>query len=193
MSGYDQDNSFVVVAETRRRWSRAEKLAVVAETAGASGSAVARKHGIASSLVLRWRRGLAGVVKMWNPGAGTAFVPIALLAPPVSTAVADSGMIEIELAHCESAHGRRVRRFTPDAPSPGLHQKLQQDASRIHRAWASQNSASMIYTVGGSINSTSTRCSSAFAWPVFCKAGSHASRCLICNLEIARRLKITSP
>ena len=139
MSGYDQDNSFVVVAETQRRWSRAEKLALVAETAGASVSAVARKHGIASSLVLRWRRGLAGGVKMWNPGAGTAFVPVALLAPPVSTAVAGSGMIEIELAHCESAHGRRVRRFTPDAPSPDLHQKLEQDTSRIHRAKASQS------------------------------------------------------
>ena len=104
MSGYDQDNSFVVVAETRRRWSRAEKLAVVAEIAGASVSAVARRHGIASSLVFRWRRELGGGVKMSKREAGTAFVPVALLAPPVSTAVAGSGMIEIELAH-----GRRVR------------------------------------------------------------------------------------
>ncbi len=107
MSGYDQDNSFVVVAETRRRWSRAEKLAVVAEIAGASVSAVARRHGIASSLVFRWRRELGGGMKMSKREAGTAFVPVALLAPPVSpvsTAVAGSGMIEIELAH-----GRRVR------------------------------------------------------------------------------------
>ena len=100
MSGYDQDNSFVVVAETRRRWSRAEKLAVVAETAGASVSAVARKHGIASSLVFRWRRGLGGGVKMLKPGAGTAFIPVALPAPvvaPVTAAVPGGGVIEIEL------------------------------------------------------------------------------------------------
>ena len=100
MSGYDQDNSFVVVAETRRRWSRAEKLALVAETAGASVSAVARKHGIASSLVFRWRRGLGGGVKMSKPGAGTAFIPVALPAPvvaPVTAAVPGGGVIEIEL------------------------------------------------------------------------------------------------
>jgi len=100
MSGYDQDNSFVVVAETQRRWSRAEKLAVVAETAGASVSAVARKHGIASSLVFRWRRGLGGGVKMLKPGAGTAFIPVALPAPvvaPVTAAVPGGGVIEIEL------------------------------------------------------------------------------------------------
>jgi len=100
MSGYDQDNSFVVVAETQRRWSRAEKLALVAETAGASVSAVARKHGIASSLVFRWRRGLGGGAKMLKPGAGTAFIPVALPAPvvaPVTAAVPGGGVIEIEL------------------------------------------------------------------------------------------------
>jgi transposase len=100
MSGYDQDNSFVVVAETRRRWSRAEKLAVVAETAGASVSAVARKHGIASSLVFRWCRGLGGGGKMLKPGDGTAFIPVALPAPvvaPVTAAVPGGGVIEIEL------------------------------------------------------------------------------------------------
>jgi transposase len=100
MSGYDQDNSFVVVAETQRRWSRAEKLALVAETAGASVSAVARKHGIASSLVFRWRRGLGGGAKMSKPGAGTAFIPVALPAPvvaPVTAAVPGGGVIEIEL------------------------------------------------------------------------------------------------
>ena len=100
MSGYDQDNSFVVVAETRRRWSRAEKLAVAAEIAGASVPAVARKQPIASSLVLRWRRGFAGGAKMLKPGAGTAFIPVALPAPvvaPVTAAVPGGGVIEIEL------------------------------------------------------------------------------------------------
>lgn len=107
MSGYDQDNSFVVVAETRRRWSRAEKLAVVAEIAGASVSAVARRHGIASSLVFRWRRELGGGVKMSKREAGTVFVPVALPAPvvaPVTAAVPGGGVIEIKLVS-----GCRVR------------------------------------------------------------------------------------
>ena len=104
MSGYDQGKSFAIVAETRRKWTPAEKTAIVAEIAGASVSAVARRHGIASSLVFRWRRELGGGVKMLKREAGTAFVPVALLAPPVSIAVGGSGMIEIELAH-----GRKLR------------------------------------------------------------------------------------
>lgn len=107
MSGYDQDKSFAIVAETRRKWSRAEKSAVVAETAGSSVSSVARRHGIASSLVFRWRRELGAGGKKAKRQAGTAFVHVALpalSAAPVSTAVPGGGLIEIELSG-----GRRVR------------------------------------------------------------------------------------
>jgi transposase len=107
MSGYDQDKSFAVVAETRRKWSVAEKAAVVAETAASSVSSVARRHGIASSLVFRWRRELGAGGKKAKRQAGTAFVPVALPAPattPVSTALPGGGLIEIELSG-----GRRVR------------------------------------------------------------------------------------
>jgi transposase len=51
MSGYNQEKSFTVVAEARRKWTKAEKQAIVAEIAATSVSAVARKHGIASSLL----------------------------------------------------------------------------------------------------------------------------------------------
>lgn len=42
----------------RRRWSVAEKQAIVAEcrVAGASVSAVARRHGVATSRLFAWRR-----------------------------------------------------------------------------------------------------------------------------------------
>jgi transposase-like protein len=42
----------------RRRWSLAEKQAIVAEcqVAGASVSAVARRHGVATSQLFAWRR-----------------------------------------------------------------------------------------------------------------------------------------
>ncbi len=106
MSGYSQEKSFAVVAETRRKWSAAERRQIVAETEAASVSSVARKHGAATSLVFRWRReaGLAGKKSTRKPA--TAFVPVAL---PALTHAApapgiDRGVIEIELAG-----GRRLR------------------------------------------------------------------------------------
>lgn len=107
MSGYDQDKSFAVVAETRRKWTVAEKAAVVAETAAASVSSIARRHGIASSLVFRWRRELGESGKKVSRQARPSFVPVALPAPavaPVSAVVPGVGLMEIELSG-----GRRVR------------------------------------------------------------------------------------
>ena len=109
MSGYSQEKTFAVVAETRRKWSDAERKQIVAETEAASVSSVARKHGVATSLVFRWRReaGLAGKKGIRKQRA-SAFVPVTLpaLPPPAGAlaAGADCGSIEIELAG-----GRRIR------------------------------------------------------------------------------------
>jgi transposase len=107
MSGYDQGKSFAVVAETRRRWSDVEKQALLAEAAEGSVSAVARKHGVAASLLFRWRAAKAvGKKSVGNPAP--AFVPVMLPAPSPSAAVSspstDRGLVEIELAG-----GRRLR------------------------------------------------------------------------------------
>jgi transposase len=58
MSGGNFARRYSVVTETRRRWSEAEKRAVVAEAdwPGVNISAVARRHGIKPSLLFRWRR-----------------------------------------------------------------------------------------------------------------------------------------
>lgn len=105
MSGYDQGKSFSVVAETRRKWTAVEKAAVVAEIAGSSVSSVARKHGIAPSLVFRWRRELGVSGKRTKREATPAFISLALPAPgAAAAAMHGGGIIEIELAH-----GRRVR------------------------------------------------------------------------------------
>jgi transposase len=107
MSGDSQERSFAVVAETRRKWSRSEKEAMVAETAAASVSSVARKHGIASSLLFRWRREFGSGGKIVKPMSHSHFVPIALPAPSASyapTTVTHGGLIEIELVG-----GRRIR------------------------------------------------------------------------------------
>ena len=107
MSGYSQERNFAVVAETRRKWTAAERKQIVAETEAASVSSVARKHGAAASLVFRWRReaGIAGKQSMRKQQA-PAFVPVALpaLAHAAAAAGVDRGVIEIELAG-----GRRIR------------------------------------------------------------------------------------
>jgi transposase len=100
MSGYSQEKSFVVVAETRRKWTAAERRQIVGETEASSVSSVARKHGVAASLVFRWRRE-AGIVGKKSPRKpAPAFVPVALPAPAHAAPVAgaDHGLIEIELA-----------------------------------------------------------------------------------------------
>ena len=109
--------SFDVVAETRRRWTAEERRQIVAESETGSVSAVARRHGVAVSLVFRWRRqaGLPGK-RASVKKAGGVFVPLMLTAPaapeaPLDTSGAqapDGGLIEIELAN-----GRRVRLSGP--------------------------------------------------------------------------------
>jgi transposase len=83
----------------RRRWSDAEKDAIVAEAGkpGVNISALARRHGMKPSLLFRWRRMAREDERRPN---GSAFVPITLAlpapgmeapapetAPPISTAV----------------------------------------------------------------------------------------------------------
>ena len=109
--------SFDVIAETRRRWTAEERRQIVAESETGSVSAVARRHGVAASLVFRWRRqaGLPGKRASVKKAAGV-FVPLVLTAPAAPDAALDTsraqapggGLIEIELAN-----GRRVRLSGP--------------------------------------------------------------------------------
>ena len=108
MSGYDEEKRYAVVAETRRKWTAAERKQIAAETEASSVSSVARKHGVATSLVFRWRceAGVPGKKIARKPAS--AFVPVVLpglppAASPLATG-ADRGVIEIELGH-----GRRIR------------------------------------------------------------------------------------
>lgn len=92
--------------ETRRRRTRAEKEAILADlkAPGAKVSAVARRHNVAPSLVFRWRKeleGEAGKATVRSQG----FVPVLLAAGDCKEALrAGSGVMEIEL-HC----GARIR------------------------------------------------------------------------------------
>jgi len=87
MSGNSFSRRYSVVAETRRRWSEAEKQSIVAEAerSDANISAVARRHGIKPSLLFRWRR-LAREAQAYP--AAPAFVPVTLALPATYTETA---------------------------------------------------------------------------------------------------------
>ena len=71
----------VFVADTRRRWSEEEKLAIVEESKTAPVARVAKKHGVATSLLFRWRKGLGIRVRGPAPQPSGGFVRLALPAP----------------------------------------------------------------------------------------------------------------
>jgi transposase len=102
-----------VVLETRRRRSKAERERLLEETKTASVSSVARKHGIAKSLLFRWRRD-AGLSGKRAKDKGTSFLPVVTqhMGRPRALPVRDprgtpDGAIEIELAngHKLRVHG----------------------------------------------------------------------------------------
>ena len=93
----------------RRRWSLQDKLRIVEETLqpGVTVTEVARRHGLAPSVVFTWRR-LAREGRLGND-AGPIFMPVDITPAPVQAAPAASpprrtGLIEIVLMH-----GRRIR------------------------------------------------------------------------------------
>ena len=108
MSGHISSDKIVVI-ETRRRWSDEERRQAVEETQHMAVSAVARKFGMAKSLLFRWRKE-AGFLAKRRPTA--PFVPMRIAAssasvmsmppsaaPQASTsATQGAGTIEIELA-----------------------------------------------------------------------------------------------
>jgi transposase len=121
MSGHDASRpSFELVATTRRRWGREQKLAILAEidAPGGSVSAVARRHNLHTSLLFRWRRDLA-VTSTAKPDAAATpptFVPVALpaLEPPRTMAPAEPSPIEIGIA------GGRTVRVSADVDTAAL-------------------------------------------------------------------------
>jgi Transposase and inactivated derivatives len=111
MSGDSVNRRYDIVAETRRRWSKTEKLAIVAEASApdVNVSAVARRHGIQPSLLFRWREQFADALESnaqppRSPnGPGPSFVPVAL---PAATATPEQPACTVEIV---LRNGRRVR------------------------------------------------------------------------------------
>ena len=78
MSGHISSDKIIVV-ETRRRWSDEERHRALDDTMTASVSAVARRHGMAKSLLFRWRKE-AGLTGKRRHVAG--FVPVQIATAP---------------------------------------------------------------------------------------------------------------
>ena len=112
MSGDDFDRRFDVVAETRRRWSLAEKRKIVAEACVpcANVSAVARRHGVKPALLYRWKKELGDEVARPDK---PPFVPVTIAAQPVLEAATEPPAVEIhdnnETIDIRLANGRSVR------------------------------------------------------------------------------------
>lgn len=101
MSGDEFTRRFEVVAETRRRWSHVETLAILKEASGTcvNVSAVARRHGIKPALLYRWRKEFNA-----ETSSSMSLVPVVLDEPADDKALpaAPSGTdhrIEIALAN----------------------------------------------------------------------------------------------
>jgi transposase len=98
----------VLGTERRRRWSLQDKRQIVEETLqpGVTVTEVARRHGLAPSVVFTWRR-LAREGRLGD--AGPAFMPVEITpvsvqSAPITSPPRRSGLIEIVLGR-----GRRVR------------------------------------------------------------------------------------
>jgi transposase len=119
-SGRTSSGSYTALS-TRRTWSMAEKSAVLAEMAipGTVVIELARRHGIAQSLLYRWRQDAATAALVTATAAkpAPAFVPVVLDAAPAAplprparkrgeptVAAPLTSIIEIDLAN-----GRTVR------------------------------------------------------------------------------------
>lgn len=109
----------VLGAERRRRWSYDEKVRLVEETlqAGETVCGVARRHGMAQSLLFTWRR----QARQGRLGGETvsALVPVEIASTPASPCApqppsspparrAGAGIIEIELGGCRVRVDRDV-------------------------------------------------------------------------------------
>jgi transposase len=77
----------ITSVQRRRRWSRDEKLRIVAESAepGRTSSQVARVHGIAPGQLFIWRRQLLAEA-IANGGGLDGFVPVEIAREPAAAA-----------------------------------------------------------------------------------------------------------
>ena len=120
MSGHISEGKIVVI-ETRRRWSDEERKQAVEATLTLPVSAVARKYGMAKSLLFRWRKeaGLSAKRKPIVP-----FVPVRIAAAPIAVMnVPASAMPVVSTIEIELANGHKLR-VSGTVETPALRQVI---------------------------------------------------------------------
>jgi transposase len=113
----------VLGTERRRRWSLPDKLRVVEETMqpGVTVTEVARRHGLAPSVVFTWRR-LAREGRLGD--AGPSFMPVEITPVPAQAPSAASPPRRIGLIEIVLGRGRRIR-VDRDVDAEALRRVLQ--------------------------------------------------------------------
>lgn len=109
VSGHRSRQFTTIVAETRRLRTEEERRAIVAEAMQGyrKASAVARKHGIAPSLLFRWKRMYGAQGQPAVPPSSPAFMPVTVALPsPRSSGAATKLLETIEI---EAACGLKLR------------------------------------------------------------------------------------
>lgn len=122
MSGHRTIPSYDIVATTRRSWSTEQKKAIVADidVGGATLSEVARRHGIHSSLLFRWRKTLGSVMgaaaieadASSTPPSALArqrFIPVMLPSPPSIPSASTTMPSKPSLIEIVLGGGRQLR------------------------------------------------------------------------------------
>ncbi|MEM9360581.1 MAG: transposase [Pseudomonadota bacterium] len=106
MSGDEFARRFEIVADTRRRWSREEKLAIVEEASGpcVNISAVARSHGIKPALLYRWRKELGD-----GAAASMSLVPVVVGSSDEGETAFVSAPASNQTVEITLANGRSVK------------------------------------------------------------------------------------
>lgn len=97
MSG---DMTKAYVADVRRRWSEEEKQAIIEESKTTPVARVAKRHGVATSLLFRWRKAEGIVVRRRSLRSEeqAEFVRVGLPAPIEAPRTRSEGVIEIVLS-----------------------------------------------------------------------------------------------
>jgi transposase len=113
----------VLGVERRRRWSLPDKLRIVEETMqpGVTVTEVARRHGLAPSVVFTWRR-LAREGRLGD--AGPSFMPVEITPVPAQAPSAASPPRRIGLIEIVLGRGRRIR-VDRDVDAEALRRVLQ--------------------------------------------------------------------
>jgi transposase len=90
--------------ELRRKWSAAEKAALLAEVDAEGGrvTLVARRHRISESLLYNWRATRKAAVAAANGIEPSEFLQLGVLGPPsadrpAASTISGAGMIEVDL------------------------------------------------------------------------------------------------